>query len=190
MDELLRAVLIGISLCADSFAVSLCSSTASGRIDDKRLIWITLIFSTIQAAFFAAGWGVAHYFRVFISTKISNFELIAHIAGFVLLLYVSVSMFLEAVRKEENCLRMDSIKFMFIGAIATSIDAFATGASMGMDFLDWPGARSTIISVFTFTAISVLLGLNMGGALGSKFGRPAQIAGSIILLMIGINILL
>ncbi|MBO4760132.1 MAG: manganese efflux pump [Bacteroidales bacterium] len=190
MDELIRAVLIGISLCADSFAVSLCSSTASGKIDDKRIIWITLVFATIQAAFFALGWLIAHYFNVFISTKVSNFELIAHLIGFALLLYVSVSMFLEAIRKQDSSLRMDSIKFMFIGAVATSIDALATGASMAMDFLDWEGAKTTSFSIFSFTALSVIAGLSLGGALGSRYGRPAQIAGSIILFMIGVNILL
>jgi len=190
MDELISAVLIGISLCADSFAVSLCSSTASGRIDNKKVIWITLVFATIQGTFFALGWNIAHYFNVFISTKVSNFEQIAHLIGFALLMYVSISMFLEAVKKEDSALRVDSIKFMFIGAIATSIDALATGASMGMDFLDWAGAKMTTISIFSFTALSVVAGLTLGGALGAKYGRPVQIAGSFILFMIGINILL
>ena len=76
---------------------------------------------------------------------------------------------------------------MLLLAIATSIDALAVGISLAMDNGNiWISAL--FIGVITF-AISAV-GVRIGGIFGGRFGKRAELAGGIILIIIGLRILL
>ena len=76
---------------------------------------------------------------------------------------------------------------MFPLAVATSIDALAVGISFAFLNVNIIPAAG-FIGLTTF--IICLLGVKIGGVFGSKFKLKAEIAGGIILVLMGVKILL
>ena len=81
-----------------------------------------------------------------------------------------------------------SVKTMFVMAVATSIDALAVGISLAMAGNVNIFLAVALIGVITFTLSAV--GVKIGNIFGSRFEKPAQIAGGVILLLLGSKILL
>lgn len=76
---------------------------------------------------------------------------------------------------------------MVVLAIATSIDAFAIGLSLGMLRIKiW--YPSVVIGIVT-SGLS-LLGIRLGTRLGRRFGKQMEIVGGAILSLLGLRILL
>lgn len=72
-------------------------------------------------------------------------------------------------------------------SLATSIDALAVGFSLAMLQVDiWQ--PSVIIGLVT--AGLSLIGLQLGSRLGSRFGTRMELAGDVLLLIIGVRILI
>jgi putative Mn2+ efflux pump MntP len=117
-------------------------------------------------------------------------EKISHIIAFLLLLYVGGSMLIEGIKGEVEVRDLSSWRSIILGGLATSIDALAVGASQSMDGVDWPGFQPLLVAVFAITALSVIVGLRGGRALGARFGRWAEIAGGLVLIGIGVSVLL
>ena len=76
---------------------------------------------------------------------------------------------------------------MFVLAVATSIDALAIGITFAFLRVNLLLAIS-MIGIITF-AISII-GTKVGNKFGSKYEKKAELAGGIILILIGIKILL
>ena len=101
MNVIISAILLGISLCADCFAVALCSSVTVTREEVRRKVWtIAAVFAVIQTGLFLAGWGVGTGATELISEYVGHFEKVAHVIGFLLLLYVGGEMFIDGVRSK------------------------------------------------------------------------------------------
>lgn len=179
----LTSLIFAVSLCADCFAVSLCSSTSLKKIDIPALVKIMVSFAVIQAGFLMVGWAFGWALVGFV-------EKISHIIGFLLLLYVGGSMLFEGIRGEAESKDLNGWRNIIIGGIATSIDALAVGISLSMDSLRFSDLWMLFLFVFLVTALSVLAGITGGKKLGEKFGSWAEIAGGIVLLIIGITILI
>ncbi len=76
---------------------------------------------------------------------------------------------------------------MVMLAVATSIDAFAIGLSLGMLRIKiW--YPSVVIGIVT-SGLS-LMGLRLGTRLGTRFGRRVEIVGGVLLSLLGFRILL
>ena len=73
-------------------------------------------------------------------------------------------------------------------AIATSIDALAVGISLAMAGNVNIWMAIALIGAITFTLSAV--GVKLGNVFGSRFEKPAQIAGGVILIVLGVKILL
>lgn len=172
-----------MSLCADCFAVSLCSSVTLKSIDRRSLASVSLMFAIIQTGLLLLGWGFGYLFLGFV-------EKIAHWIGFLLLLYVGGSMFVEGIRGGSEVRNLNGMRNIIIGGVATSIDALAVGISFSMDGMAWTGIRWNALSVFLVTALSVVLGILGGKTLGSKVGPVSEILGGCVLIGIGIGILI
>lgn len=177
-----ESVLMAVSLCADCFAVSTCSSVTMKDVSRRQISILALSFAVIQAAFLLAGWLFGNVF-------IGLVYKVSHIIGFLLLLYVGGGMFIEGVKGEEEARDLNGWKNIIIGGIATSIDALAVGVAQSMAGQDWPGFCPLLIAVFVVTAISVISGMLCGHAIGHKFGRWAEIAGGLVLVGIGVGLL-
>lgn len=179
---IVESILIAISLCADCLAVSLCSSVTIRKINWRAVLRVAVAFAIIQSGLLLAGWLFGNLF-------VGLIERISHILGFLLLLYVGGSMFIEGIRNKQEIRDLNGLKNVIIGGVATSIDALAVGVAQSMSGQTWPGFAPLLISVFIVTAISVICGIRGGKALGSRFGRWAEVIGGLVLIGIGVSLL-
>lgn len=143
---------------------------------------VAVAFAIIQSGLLLAGWLFGNLF-------VGLIERISHILGFLLLLYVGGSMFIEGIRNKQEIRDLNGLKNVIIGGVATSIDALAVGVAQSMSGQTWPGFAPLLVSVFIVTAISVICGIRGGKALGSRFGRWAEIIGGLVLIGIGVSLL-
>lgn len=179
--DLLTVLLIAVGLAMDAFAVSICKGLAIRSPSVKSVVIIGLWFGGFQMLMPIIGYYLGESFYQYISE-------IDHWIAFGLLLIIGLNMIRESLSGEDDGID-DSIGFriMFLLAIATSIDALAVGISLAMDQADiWMDA--TIIGVVTF-AISAV-GVKLGSTVGDRFSSKAELAGGIILIIIGVKILL
>ena len=72
-------------------------------------------------------------------------------------------------------------------AVATSIDALAVGISFA--FLDVHVGWAVLL-IGVCTAVLSFVGVLLGRRVGRRFGGPAEIAGGVILILIGTRVLL
>jgi manganese efflux pump family protein len=181
--NLLEPILTAVSLCADCFAVAVCSSVTLKKAEFRSVGTVALSFAVIQAGLLLIGWFLGGLF-VDLVYKIS------HIIGCVLLAYVGGSMVVEGVKDGGEARNLNGFKNIVIGGVATSIDALTVGIAQSMersaDRSIWPLA----ISVFVVTAISVVAGICGGHRIGSRFGKWAEIIGGVILIGIGVSFLI
>lgn len=191
MNVWISAILLGLSLCADCFAVSLCSSFLLPREEMRKKVWtVAAVFAVIQTGLFLGGWALGTFATELISEYVGHFEKVAHIIGFLLLLYVGGEMFIDGIRGKSEHLNLDGFKSMIVGGVATSIDAAVVGLSMSMDEARWADIAPVALSILVFTALSVIVGMFSGGFVGRKLGHSARIVGGLVLIGLGVNILL
>ena len=94
----------------------------------------------------------------------------------------------EAIQKEEEEYNEDiSVKTMIVLSIATSIDALAVGITFA--FLK-VNLLLAITLIGTITFILSVIGTKIGNRFGDKYKSKAELAGGIILIIIGLKILL
>ena len=172
-----ESILVAVSLCADCFAVSLCSGVTLRSVRWRPVLGVALAFAVIQAGLLLAGWAFGWLFVGFV-------ERVSHWIGFLLLLYVGGSMLLEGIRGDEEVRNLDGWRNVLLGGLATSIDAALVGASQSIAGLQWKGFVPLFAAVFAVTAVSVVLGILGGSRIGARFGRSSEIAGGVVLILI------
>lgn len=177
-----ESILLAASLCADCLAVSLCSGVTLRSVRWREILGVALAFAVIQAGLLVAGWAFGYLF-------VGMVEKISHVIAFLLLLYVGGSMLIEGIKGEAEVRDLSSWRNIIIGGLATSIDALAVGVAQSMDGADWPGFLPLLVAVFVITALSVVVGLRGGRAIGERFGRWAEIVGGVVLIAIGVSVL-
>lgn len=177
---ILESLLTAVSLCADCFAVSLCSSVTLKKIDWKDALRVAIAFAVIQTGLLLLGWLLGNMLAGAVHT-------VSHIIGCALLLYVGGSMILEGIKGKGAEHNLNGFKNIIIGGIATSIDALAVGAAQSMGTA--PAIAPLAIAVAAVTLISVLAGILGGKTIGHRFGRIAEVAGGAVLSAIGISFL-
>lgn len=180
--DFVSSFLLAVSLCADCFAVSACSSVTLKKVNGRVVLPIALAFGVIQTLLMFLGWLFGDFFLGFI-------EKAAGVIGFLILLYVGASMVLEAVKGDSDSRNLNGIGNVLIGGVATSLDAFAVGIGLSMDRCRYEVLALDLAAVFAVTILSVVAGMFGGCRVGRRFGRPAGIAGGCVLILIGLNIL-
>lgn len=184
MALFIELFLIGVGLSMDAFAVSVCKGLAMNRVNKKQAVVIGLYFGGFQALMPLIGWFLGIRFQKYITS-------VDHWIAFVLLAFIGGKMILEAVRDQDvvEIAQKDpplKHKELLILAVATSIDALAVGITFA--FLDTPiVAAVAIIGVTTF--VLSIVGVVMGNFFGTRYKKKAEIAGGVILILIGTKIL-
>lgn len=179
--SLFELFIIAVGLSMDAFAVSVCKGLAMKKLSYKKAVIIGLWFGGFQALMPLIGYLLGSQFEQYITQ-------IDHWIAFVLLSLIGGSMIKEALSKEEEE-ENDSIdiKTMFLLAVATSIDALAVGVTFAFLQVNIFAAIS-FIGVITFT-LSVI-GVKVGNIFGTKYKSKAELAGGLILIIMGLKILL
>lgn len=179
-------LLMGVGLSMDAFAVAICKGLSMRKVNKKQCLVIGLFFGGFQALMPFIGWVLGSQFEQYITS-------IDHWIAFILLGFIGGKMVVEAIREKDDAVevgKMDpplDLKEMFILAIATSIDALAVGITFA--FLQVPIVEAiSIIGITTFV-ISVI-GVYVGNFFGNRYKKKAELAGGMILILIGLKILL
>ncbi len=172
---------IAVGLSMDAFAVAVCKGLSVKNVCPRHLFITGLYFGGFQALMPLIGYLLGVRFR-------SVIESIDHWIAFVLLGVIGINMIREALTEESECLNdCFSPRTMLPLAIATSIDALAIGVTFA--FL-----KVTIIPAVTLIGITTFLlsaaGIILGNLFGARYKSKAELAGGIILILMGTKILL
>ena len=171
---------LAVGLSMDAFAVSVCKGLALRQVKLKIVSWWDYGSGGFQALMPLFGYFLGIQFKDYITA----FD---HWIAFVLLSLIGISMIKEALEKMKNIADPSlAFKDMLVLAIATSIDALAVGITFAFLRVNITAAVS-FIGIITF-CIS-MLGVKIGSMFGTKYKSKAELAGGIILILLGLKIL-
>ena len=167
----------------DAFAVAICKGLAVRKAGIKEMAVAGAWFGGFQGLMPLIGYLLGSAFSEYI-TKID------HWVAFVLLGIIGANMIKESFGKddEESSCGSMGFKDMFTMAVATSIDALAVGITFALLPDVNIGAAVGFIGAITF--ILSAIGIKIGNIFGMKFKSKAELAGGIILILMGLKILL
>ena len=169
-----------VGLSMDAFAVAICKGLARGKWSWRDALIVGLFFGGFQAGMPLLG----YVFGIQLSDFVTKWD---HWIAFILLCIIGINMIREALGEGESLDDSFDVKTMLLLAVATSIDALAVGVTFA--FL-----RVNIVTAVIFigctTFVFGVAGIKIGNVFGSRFRAKAQIAGGVILILIGLKILL
>jgi manganese efflux pump family protein len=179
--ELVSQLLLALGLTADTFAVSVTIGLLVSHIRFWQATRIGATMALVQAALPLAGWLIGMQLR----NLIADYD---HWIAALLLAALGGHMIMEGLKDEGERKPFDPFKITVLIslAIATSIDAFVVGISLGLtDVNIW----LTISMIGFLTYLVAMLGMLFGKMLGSVLSHKVEILGGIILIGIGIKTL-
>lgn len=187
----LSILLIAIGLAMDSFAVAISQGICAKRLRARQVLLLAVLFGAFQGLMPLIGYAVGLSFAEAIKE-------IDHWVAFLILSAIGGKMLFEAIREsrrgekdEEDCICEDKRRFglrnLTILAIATSIDALATG----LIFAPYPEViLSAVLTIGITSFLLSLFGVVMGNKVGKRFNFNFEIVGGIVLILIGVKILI
>lgn len=187
----IELLILAVALAMDAFAVAICKGLSMQRATLGKAAIVGGWFGVFQALMPALGFLLAGILNQFFGDYL---EMFTGWIAFVLLAIIGGGMIKEALEKQEegcSCCDQDAsltAKVMFPMAVATSIDAMVVGVGYGLrPDMTIPKVllSVTLIGVITF-ALSAL-GVKIGNVFGDKYERKAQLAGGIVLCLLGVK---
>ena len=189
--HILTILAYGISLSMDAFAVAICKGTALAKARTVDALKVGAFFGIFQGLMPLIGYFLANSFRDYI-------EAYDHWIAFVLLAFIGGKMIYESLNPDDDKDDDRALSFenLLILSIATSIDALAVGIAFSCDGMELANngaimgvfASCLIICCVTFVLSS--MGVKLGKLLECKIKKSAEIAGGVVLILLGVKILL
>ena len=177
---LLELFLIAVGLSMDAFAVSVCKGLSVRTLKAKHAVICGLYFGGFQLLMPLIGFALGVRFQSLITS-------IDHWIAFILLSLIGINMIRESGGEAENLDACFTFKAMLPLAIATSIDALAVGVTFAFLKVQIIPAVSFIgITTFVISCAGVLI----GNRFGARYKSKAELAGGIVLILMGVKILL
>jgi len=177
----IELLLIAVSMSMDAFAVSICKGLSVGKVTAKQCLSVGGWFGGFQGAMPVIGFVLTSLFASLICS-------VSHWIAFGLLIFIGGNMIRESFEKDEDEVD-DSFSFMTMLtlAVATSIDALAMGVTLNLSGANiWVAAPLIAIT----TGILSPIGLKVGNVFGVKYKAKAELAGGVVLVLLGVKILL
>ena len=177
---LLELFLIAVGLSMDAFAVSVCKGLSVRTLKAKHAVICGLYFGGFQLLMPLIGFALGVRFQSLITS-------IDHWIAFILLSLIGINMIRESGGEAENLDACFTFKAMLPLAVATSIDALAVGVTFAfLKGSDHSGSELIGITTVVISCAGVLI----GNRFGAKYKSKAEIAGGIVLILMGVKILL
>lgn len=178
---LVELFILAVGLSMDAFAVSICKGLAGGQVGVREMGLAGIWFGGFQALMPVLGYILGASFADYITA----FD---HWIAFALLALIGGNMIKEAFSEEEEEVSNSfGIKTMFVMAVATSIDALAVGITFAFLKVNIVAAAIFIgCTTFVFSAV----GVKIGSVFGTRYKSRAEMAGGVILILLGVKILL
>ncbi len=176
---------IGVGLSMDAFAVSVVKGLSMKKIEKFFTLLLAVCFGGFQ--------GIMPILGYFLSSNtIKSLYKYSYIFVFVILAIIGINMIRESLEgdDEDKKAKNKCVELLLLG-IATSIDALAVGLSfgiMGNDFNISIFLSALLIGCTTF--VLSIIGVLLGKMFGMKLKKYSEIAGGIILILIGLKVLL
>ncbi len=179
---LVELFLIAVGLSMDAFAVAVCKGLSMPKLNKKHAVIIGLYFGGFQGLMPLIGYYLGSHFKDAIVS-------IDHWIAFILLAIIGGNMVKEALSTgdEEELDPSVDVKSMTLLAVATSIDALAVGVTFAFLQVQIMAAVSFIGSI---TFILSIIGVCVGHHFGMKYKSKAELAGGVILILMGAKILI
>ena len=177
--SLWELLVIAVGLSMDAFAVSVCKGLSVQKVKPKHYLIVAAYFGGFQALMPLLGYLLGVRFEAMVAN-------VDHWIVFVLLGLIGANMVRESRAGEEKLDDSFTVSTMLILAVATSIDALAIGvtfAFLGVNIVE------AIILIGITTGIISGVGLKIGNVFGSRYKSKAEMAGGIVLILMGIKIL-
>ncbi len=180
----LELLAIAIALAMDAFAVAIATGIQLQCGNTRQTFRLAWHFGLFQALMPIIGWSLGLTVR-------SHIEAYDHWIAFALLAWIGIRMLREAFEtdgeSEHRCDPTKGISLIML-SVATSIDALAVGLSMSVLGISiWIPALVIGLVALVVTAVGMHVGRMISGA--TRFGKMAEVAGGVALLLIGIKIL-
>lgn len=176
----LEILILSIGLAMDAFAVSICKSTQMKEDSAYKKTTLAFLFGAFQCVMPIIGAVVGAQFS-------QNFDEWDHWVIFITLGYLGINMIRASLSDEEEDTTTVDWKEMLALSVATSIDALAVGVTIALLHVDVYFASFTI-GIITF--LVCLVGIFSGYHMMKAFRERAEMAGGVILIIIGVKILM
>lgn len=179
--SLLELFIIAVGLSMDAFAVSICKGLSMQKMNLKNALIIGSWFGGFQALMPLIGYLLgANFQRTIVAYD--------HWIAFILLGIIGFNMIKEALNsEEESCDASVAMKDMLVLAVATSIDALAVGVTFAFLQVHIVPAIAFIGST---TFVLSIIGVKVGAVFGCRYKSRAELAGGLILVLMGTKILI
>jgi manganese efflux pump family protein len=180
--DLISLLLLSVGLSMDVLSVSAVTGFCLGQVERKQMLRLAVAFGAFHVFMPIIGWLAGGS----IVDLISGYD---HWVAFLLLAFVGGRMLIEGIRGGENVdqTKILELRSLMLFSLAVSIDSIAVGLSFGIQSV--PIVFPAILigsTAFVFT----LIGVAVGCKTGQWLGRWSQIAGGLILVLIGLRVLL
>lgn len=178
--SLIETLLIALGLATDATAVCLAAGACGFAHRLRSALRIALCFGFFQFLMPVVGW--------FVGARVAHLiQAFDHWVALLLLGFVGARMIRSGLRAGSECPPDPSRGWTLLAlGVATSIDALAVGLSLAL--LGAPIWRASV-TIGVVTALLSLSGIYLGRRLGVVFGKRMEIAGGIVLILIGLRIL-
>jgi putative Mn2+ efflux pump MntP len=179
--DLVSLLLLSVGLSMDVLSVSAVTGFGMGRMNRDQVLRLAGAFGVFHVFMPILGWLAGGT----IESLISGY---GHWIAFILLAFVGGRMLIEGVREGGNAdpSNILELRSLLLFSIAVSVDSIVVGVSFGLNGVPIVFPALMIGSMaFLFTLIGVAVGSNTGHWLG----RWSQIAGGLILILIGLRVL-
>ena len=178
--DLLDLIVTAVALSMDAFAVSVSKGLTTPNARWKHGLICGVWFGGFQALMPLIGFLLASSF----ANAIRGYD---HWIAFGLMAFIGANMIREAFGGAEELDASFAPRTMLVLAVATSIDALATGVSFAMtDSNIWIAISFIGATTFLFS----LGGIKVGSVFGNRYQKKAEIIGGVILILMGTKILL
>lgn len=184
--KLYELIILAIGLAGDACAAAICKGLATPKLRLKHMIITGLWFGGFQALMPILGYIPVKLLGPVIEKYITQLD---HWVAFAVLAFLGGKMIYEALfGGGDECVDCSfAPRAMVVMAIATSIDALAVGVTFALTDANIIVA-ATLIGVITFLLSA--LGVKLGNVFGVKYKKYAELAGGVVLVLIGLKILL
>lgn len=194
--DYIAVVGIAVGLAMDAFAVSVTNGAVVKNFKTSFALKIAAAFGIFQFMMPVIGWVVGKAGQELI-------ENVDHYIAFVLLALIGGNMLIEAIKsrkqmskdgevKKEDSKTAASTKTLLLMAVATSIDALATGVILpsAVGASDWILMLTAVLMIGAITFIISFVGVYLGKKFGALLSNKAEIIGGLVLIGIGTKILI
>ena len=178
--RLWELLVLAVGLSMDAFAVSVCKGLALRRVGAKECLTAGIWFGAFQALMPLIGYFLGAAF----AEKITAVD---HWIAFALLGLIGANMIREAFGEAEGMNSTMTPAVMLPLAVATSIDALAVGVTFALLTIR---ILPAVLTIGAITCALSALGVKLGSVFGARWRSRAELAGGIILILLGTKILL